>query len=180
MSVFKSRSIIIITLTYYGLASNSPWPFVCALIVPVLPASLPFLSSVLALISLTPSVIQPEIQAIALMAVIVATHLYYHGLPCWTPIQNTTPELIITTKYLKFIYFFCFSFLSLAQFKPAHYLALLALCIMLMLHSFSSFNTYLSYVVLVTCYTLMMWGLCISIISAVDSPLLASIKHWSQ
>lgn len=91
------------------------------------------------------------------------------------------PGRAISSKYLIFVYLFCFSFLSLAHLRPAHFLALIGLYIMLVIYSVNATtNNYLRLAVMVFSHITVIWGCWIEILKHLDFSFFSKIKHWAD
>lgn len=106
--------------------------------------------------------------------------MVFHGMP-WKGVRKPCVEGAVSSKYLIFVYFFCFSFLSLAHLKPAHYFALLALYIMLFIYSINAAtNTHLRTLVMTFSYLTIAWGCSIELFKHVRLPLFDRVRSWGD
>lgn len=177
MSVFKSKSAYIIILTVEGLATESPFPYIMALILPLVPLDKPIISTILTLISLIPRAVTWHPIALILMLLIIAIHIVLHGFP-WRKKLEYRPQSPLSSKYLIFIYLFFFSFLSLASLKLAHHIALLLLYLMLLVYSVHAAATNnLRYIIIFCSIISIIWGTLSYLAKTTDFWMLKRLKN---
>lgn len=85
---------------------------------------------------------------------------------------------MLSSKYLIFIYLFCFSFLSIAHYKYSHYTALILLYTMLFVYSVHAMATNnLRIIILVCSFVSIGWGIISYTANTTDFLILKYIRN---